>query len=221
MAVLGFLNLFLGSWDITCGSVSDHRDLYSTVKPTDDPDGGYYVPFGNGPAPMYKRSVAKHVFLNLINQAEKYFYITTPYLIIDYDLTGALCNAALRGVEVRIITPGIADKKFIKIMTKSAYPKLMKAGVHIHEYTPGFIHEKTAVCDDKYAVIGTINLDYRSLVHHYEDGLWIYGSPIIGEAKAEFLSTLEKSREMDEKSAKLSFRDKLYKSLNRLFAPLL
>ena len=179
------------------------------------------MPFGSGPAPIYERPAGKNAFLNLINQARNYVYITTPYLVIDYDLTQSLCNAALRGADVRIITPGIPDKKNVKIMTKSSYPYLMKAGVKIYEYLPGFIHEKTFVCDDKYALIGTINFDYRSLVHHFENAVWIYSSPTVLTARDEFLKTAAESALVDEKRSRLTLREWLMKNAIRLFAPLL
>ena len=220
-AVAGLMKQFLSGWDFTVKTVSDYAKYLRTVTPALYNDGGYYIPFGSGPAPIYHRPSGKNAFLNLINQARNYLYITTPYLIIDYDLTESLCNAALRGVDVRIITPGIADKKIVKIMTKSAYPYLMKAGVKIYEYLPGFIHEKTLVCDDKYAVIGTINLDYRSLVHHYENAVWMYASPTVLTAKDELLKTVDESERMDEKRARLTFREWILRNGIRLFAPLL
>lgn len=220
-AVGGLMKLFLGGWDFTSGTLSDYDKYLSSVEPLAMPDGGYYLPFGSGPAPIYDRPAGKNAFLNLINQARNYVYITTPYLVIDYDLTESLCNAALRGVDVRIITPGIPDKKKVKIMTKSSYPYLMKAGVKIYEFIPGFIHEKTFVCDDKYAVIGTINFDYRSLVHHYENAVWMYASPTVLVAKEEFLKTVNESERVDEKRSRLTLREWITKNAIRLFAPLL
>ena len=220
-AVKGLLKLFLSSWDFTSKTFSDYAYLFSTVTPSENGDGGYYLPFGSGPAPLYKRPVGKNAFLNIINQAKRYVYITTPYLIIDYDLTEALCNASLRGVEVRIVTPGRADKKIIKILTKSSYPYLLEAGVKISEYTPGFIHEKTLVCDDEYLVIGTINFDYRSLVHHFEDAVWIYNPGGIERARKEYLKLLESTDTIDRKKSRLTFSEWLFKNGIRLFAPLL
>ena len=220
-AVKGLLKLFFSSWDYTCRTVSDYEAYLGAVAPSDTPDGGYYLPFGSGPAPAYKRPVGKNVFLNLINQAERYVYITTPYLIIDYDLTEALSNAARRGVDVRIVTPGLADKKIVKVMTKSSYPHLIDAGVKIYEYRPGFIHEKTFVCDDRYAVIGTINFDYRSLVHHFECAVWMYKTPTVLTAKNEFLLTLNESEKMDKRKSRLSLNEWLFKNIVRIFAPLL
>lgn len=217
----GFVKLFLSMWDLTTGVVSNYSDYFREIEDVISGDGGFYIPFGTGPAPIYKRPVGKDVFINLINQAQNYVYITTPYLIIDYALTDALKCAALRGVDVRIITPTIPDKKRIKVMTKSAYPALMEAGVKIFEYLPGFIHEKLIVVDDLYAVVGTINFDYRSLVHHFEDALWMYNTPTVCEIKAHFLDTVAVSDEIDEEEARLTVYEKLVKILIRLFAPLL
>lgn len=220
-AVGGLMKHFLSGWDFTVGTIGDYKKYFDAVTPVSYADGGYYLPFGSGPAPIYERPAGKNAFLNLINQARNYVYITTPYLIIDYDLTESLCNAALRGVDVRIITPGIPDKKKVKVMTKSSYPYLMKAGVKIYEYLPGFIHEKTFVCDDKYAVIGTINFDYRSLVHHFENAVWMYASPTVEVARDEFLKTIDESERVDEKRSKLTVREWLTRNAIRLFAPLL
>ncbi len=220
-AVRGFIKLFLSSWDFTARAVSDYERFLMSVTPSAEGDGGYYIPFGSGPSPIYKRPAGKNVFLNMINQAEKYIYITTPYLIIDYDLTESLSNAALRGVDVRIITPGVADKKIIKIMTKSAYPHLMDAKVKIYEYTPGFIHEKTVVCDDKYAVVGTINFDFRSLVHHFECAVWMYNTPTVIAARDSFERTVEASERVSRKKSKLTFSEWIFRTGIKIFAPLL
>lgn len=219
-AVEGFLKLFLTAWDFTARTISDYGSIFSEISPSETPDGGFYLTFGSGPRPLYQRPVGKNAFLNLINQAKETVYITTPYLIIDYDLTESLCNAAKRGVSVKIVTPGVADKKLVKIMTKSAYPYLIGAGVEIYEYTPGFIHEKTLVCDGRYAVVGTINFDYRSLAHHFEDGVWIFNSPTVKEAEESFVTLLDSCKKMDSGGARLSFVEWLFRNLVRLFAPL-
>lgn len=220
-AVRGFLKLFLSMWDFTASKPSDSQKYFSEISESESSDGGFYIPFGSGPAPIYKRPVCKNALLNLINQAEKYLYITTPYLIIDYDLTESLRNASLRGVDVRLITPGIADKKLVKVMTKSSYPYLMEVGVKIYEYCPGFIHEKNVVCDDLYALVGTVNLDYRSLAHHYEDALWIYASPTVLDVRDEFLKTQTASDEKEKKSARLGPIEWCVRNLMRIFAPLM
>lgn len=219
-AVRGFLALFLASWDSYAKMTSDYMS-YLPKDPDARDDGGYYIPFGSGPAPIYKRPVAKNIFLNIINQATSYLYITTPYLVIDYDLTEALCNAAKRGVDVRVVTPGIPDKRIVKIMTKSSYPYLIEAGVKIYEYEGGFIHEKLVISDDKYSVIGTVNFDYRSLVHHFECGVWSYGSPENARIKEEYFRTLKRSSRISEKKSRLSFIEWIFRNLIRIFAPLL
>ena len=220
-AVRGFIKLFLSMWDFAVGKTSDNSAYFETEAKKENGDGGFYIPFGSGPSPIYSRPVGKGALINLINQARKYLYITTPYLIIDYDLTEAFRNAAARGVDVRIITPAIADKKIVKVMTKSAYPYLISGGVGIYEYKDGFIHEKCLVCDDTYALIGTVNLDYRSLVHHYEDAIWIFNSPTVAKIKEGVDNTLSRSEIKDSKSAKLSPLEWIVRLLVKIFAPLM
>ena len=221
MAVEGFLRLFLSMWDFAKGKVTEKAKYMDSVSEEGKSDGGFYLPFGSGPIPIYRSSVGKNALLNLINQAKSYVYITTPYLIIDYDLTESLCNASRRGVDVRIITPGIADKKTVKVMTKSSYPHLMSAGVRIYEYECGFIHQKNVISDDKYLIVGTINMDYRSLAHHYEDAVWTYNSSALVSAKEDFLLTLDSSDERDDGEARLTFFEWCVRNLVRIFAPLL
>ena len=220
-AVLGLLKLFITMWDFTEGRVSNYRTLFTSIGERIEGDGGYYIPFGSGPAPTYPASVGENAILNLINQSKSYIYITTPYLIIDYALTEALKNAARRGVEVVIVTPGKADKHLVKVMTKSFYPQLISAGVKIYEYTPGFMHEKLIVSDDCYAMVGTINMDYRSLVHHYENAVWMYNTPVVEDIKRGFMKTLSISAAISAKDSKLKLSQKIAKDLIRIFAPLL
>ena len=122
---------------------------------------------------------------------------------------------------MRIITPGVADKKLVKLMTKSFYLQLVTCGVRIFEYTPGFIHEKIMICDDSSAIVGTVNLDYRSLVHHFENALWIFGSPEIIKMRESFLDTCTLCHEISEAEAKLRLHERILRALTRLFAPLL
>ena len=140
---------------------------------------------------------------------------------MDYDLTESLCNAAQRGVDVRIVTPGIPDKKNVKIMTKSSYPHLLEAGVRIFEYTPGFIHEKNVVSDDKYAVVGTINFDFRSLVHNYENAVWMYRTPTVDATRDAFMDTLSKCEEIDANKSKLKFSEWVVRNTIKFIAPLM
>ena len=217
----GLLRLFLSAWDFTVGEVTDHTSAFLEREKAEVDDGGVYIPFGSGPAPVYTQKVGKNLFLNIINQAARYIYVTTPYLIMDHELTEALCKASLRGVKVKIVTPGIADKRIVKVMTKSAYPYLKKYGVEIYEYLPGFIHEKTLISDDKYLISGTINLDYRSLMHHFEDGVFVIDSPTVKDALSAFERTIEKSDYRDDREARLTFIEWVLRNLIKIFAPVL
>ena len=220
-AVRGLTRLFLSAYDFTSGENSDYLSFVAEGDTRELSDGGIYVPFGSGPSPIYKEKSGKNLLLNIINQANSYIWITTPYLIIDHELTEALCKASRRGVSVRIVTPGIADKKIIKIMTKSSYPYLKRSGVEIYEYLPGFIHEKTVISDDKYLVVGTVNLDYRSLVHHFEDGVFVIDSPVVDEAKKCYLETIRESDFRDNDEVRLTPIEWAIRNLIKIFAPLL
>ncbi|MBQ9084682.1 MAG: PLDc N-terminal domain-containing protein [Clostridia bacterium] len=217
------VRLYLSMWDMTSGALSEYSffldNLPKTVPVSNNC--GYVLPFGCGPEPLYRGECGKRALLDIIEMALTYVYITTPYLIIDNDLSVALEGAALRGVDVRIITPGVPDKRLVKLMGRSFYLSLIRAGVKIYEYTPGFIHEKTIVSDDSYAIIGTINLDYRSLVHHYEDAVLLFGSKTVMSIKESFIGLFDSSLLIDEKRASLGVFERLFTSIARLFAPLL
>jgi cardiolipin synthase len=132
----------------------------------------------------------------MINKATKYIYITTPYLVTDYDMEVALTSAAKQGVDVRIITPHIPDKTYVFAITRSNYEFLVKGGVKIYEYTPGFIHAKDFISDDQIALVGTINMDYRSYYMHFEDGILINDKETIKDMKDEYFKTLSESHQM-------------------------
>ena len=219
-----FTRMFLAQYDLAVGRISEYdRYLPANLSTGADicKENGFVVPFCDGPAPISPAAVGKSLFINVINSASSYVYITTPYLIIDYELTEALRGAVKRGVDVRIITPAAADKRLVKIMTKNSYSYLTKAGVRIFEYSPGFIHEKTLVSDGTVAIVGTINLDYRSLVHHFEDGVFIHSSPVIDKIRDGFFETEAKSREILSDRAKLRLHERIVRDLIRIFAPLL
>lgn len=218
-AVKALTRLFLMNWYINQGEIEDF-DKYHMENQAVDGE-GFYIPFGSGPKPIYKSQVGKAVYQNIINQATDYVYITTPYLIIDYDLTEDIRNAALRGVDVRIVTPSIPDKKLIQIVTRGAYPDLMEAGVKIYEYTPGFIHSKQVLADDEVAVVGTINFDYRSLVHHYENAVWMYRSPELAKIRADFEEIFSVSQQIQLDTFRITWYQHLIKEIMQLFAPML
>ena len=176
--------------------------------------------FGDGPKPLYTDQIGEENFINILGRAKKYFYITTPYLIIDNHLTMALCDAAKRGVDVRIITPHIPDKKMVFCMTRSSYKYLRAAGVKIYEYTPGFIHAKMLISDDVVGFVGTINMDYRSLTHHFECGATLYKNPCLKDIKADFEHIFEVSQLIDD-NFKLSAGAKLVNVLLAVFRAML
>lgn len=181
----------------------------------------FVIPFGDGPNPVYEKQIGKTVIMNILNQAKDYVYINTPYLIIDNELMRTLENTALRGVDVRLLVPHIPDKKLIFEMTKSNYQILIKSGVKVYEYVPGFVHAKSYISDDIVGMIGTINLDYRSLTHHFENGVWVYNDQVILDMKQDYLESLEKSIYMNNIKAKDKLFIKLIKSVVRIFSPLL
>ena len=182
---------------------------------------GYVQPYAD--SPLDNEHVGENVYLNAIESATKYIYFMTPYLIITDDMDRALGLAAKRGVDVRIITPGIPDKKAVYTLTKSYYPSLLRRGVKIYEYNPGFCHAKMCVSDDKVATVGTINLGYRSLYHHFEDGVFMYNVPAVMDIKKDFDDTFKKCSRVisDNNDNRKTFMDKVGYSLLRLFAPLL
>ncbi len=220
-AVLELTYLFLCDYGISVKKMPPVRDdLYPAFEKS-NADCGYMIPFGDGPRPIYARNIGKSVIQNMLSAANNYVYLTTPYLIIDNDLCCAIENTALRGVDVRIIVPHIPDKKMVFTMTKSFYNRLLAAGVRIYEYTPGFIHAKCCVADGEYAMIGTINLDYRSLVHHFENGIWMYRCPCIADMKIDIDNTLAVSQEITQDMLKTGLFVRFWRAVIRVFAPML
>lgn len=159
--------------------------------------------------------------MQIINNAKRYIYIQTPYLILDDSVVSALSLAAKSGVDVRIMTPHHWDKWIIHMTTRTYYRPLLEAGVKIYEYTPGFLHAKTFVSDDQIATVGTINLDYRSLYLHFECGVALYRSRVIQQVKEDFLRTQGVCQKMVIANCQHRFLFRLFQELLRLFAPLL
>lgn len=181
---------------------------------------GYVQPYAD--TPLDDEILAENVYMNLINGASRYVYIYTPYLITDHEMTTCLCLAAKRGVDVRIMTPGIPDKKTVYQLTRSHYPELLDQGVRIYEYTPGFVHAKCMVCDDRVATVGTVNFDYRSLYLHFECGTLHYANSVATQVRDDFLNTLKECREVTEyRTGRLPVRKEIYYAVLRLFAPLM
>ena len=219
-AVFNLTVMFLSMWDYLDGTAgkTDYSRYYPTVW--DENAKGYVQPFADNP--LDDEAVGETVYLNLINKAKRYVYITTPYLILSSEMLTALTSAAKCGVDVRIITPHIPDKWYVHAVSRSHYQPLIEAGVKIYEYTPGFIHAKTFVVDDDYAVVGTINLDYRSLYLHFECAVWMYQTPSVAQVRDDFFKTQQISQEITlEECRSLSFPRRLGRSVLRVFAPLM
>ncbi len=183
---------------------------------------GFVQPFADGPLRTPGENEAESVYLQMINTAKKYIYITTPYLVIDNEMIMALRLAAKSGVDVRLITPGIPDKGYVHLVTQSYYGILMSAGVKIYEYLPGFIHAKSIVIDDEAAVVGTINMDFRSFYLHFENGVWMCGNEAVDDIYNDFINTLDYCEEIDYNVwRKRPWYKKVAQGFLRLFAPLL
>ncbi len=180
---------------------------------------GFVCPYGE--SPLDEEVTGEDVYLNILNQANDYVYIFTPYLIIDTDMVNALSLAVKRGVDVRIVIPGIPDKKLVYTLTESYAEPLIKSGVKIYKYTPGFVHSKVFVSDDKIATVGTINMDYRSLYLHFECGCYFENVDIIKDVKNDLVETMAKSHEVTKKEAEPNFIKSIWQALLRLIAPLM
>lgn len=220
-AVWNLTIMFMSLWGFLHGKAEDCK-LYrpGQYRPLPQQGDGYVQPFADNP--LDGECVGETVYLNMINKAERYIYITTPYLIIDNEMVVALQTAAKNGVDVRIITPHIADKWYVHAVTRAYYETLVECGVRIYEYTPGFIHAKTYVCDDRYAVVGTINMDYRSLYLHFECGAWLCGGSGVLAVRDDFNETLARSGEVTlEDCRKVSWWRRLGRGLLKSFAPLM
>lgn len=179
---------------------------------------GFVLPYGDDP--LDDENVGEDTYIEIINQAKDYVYIITPYLILDDEMKRALTMAAKRGVDVRIVTPGIPDKKIVFRLTRANYLPLLKSGVKIYEYTPGFVHAKSFVSDDNVGVVGTINLDYRSLYLHFECGVWMYKVPALVDLKKDTLKTIGKSHRVYEEDVHTKGIGRLFDGLLRVMAPL-
>lgn len=213
--------MFLQMWSVIT-RMKTHLPAYGpyVYHPEEFESDGFVQPYGD--SPLDGEVVGENVYLNIINQAQKYVYIATPYLIIDNEMMTALCLASKKGVDVRIITPGIPDKKLVFLLTQSYYQQLLSAGVRIYEYMPGFIHAKNFVCDDELAVVGTINLDYRSLYLHFECAAWLYKCSAVAQVKEDMTETFSVCKEITlDVCRRQNVLQRGMQSILRLFAPML
>ena len=189
-AAASFTVMFLQLWSADSRCPEYHKFLATPVEKMDA--AGFVMPYSD--SPLDNDRVGEQVYIDLLNRAEKYVHIMTPYLILDAQMENALCYAARRGVDVRIILPGIPDKKSAYCLAKTHFAALNAAGVKLYTYTPGFVHAKSFVVDDREAVVGTINLDYRSLYHHFECAVYLYGCGAVEEIERDFQQTQTKCR---------------------------
>lgn len=196
-AVKGFTLMFLQMWNIDEKEISVEPFISFPTLPPENAK-GFVIPYGD--CPLDKDKVGEMVYMDILNRAKKYVHIMTPYLILDGEMETAIRFAAERGVEVKIILPGIPDKRAPYSLAKSHYAALMDSGVEIYEYTPGFVHAKSFVADDIEGVVGTINLDYRSLYHHFECAAYCYNCNCIADIEKDFQETLLKCRKVTRKT---------------------
>ena len=222
-AVWSFTTMYLEMWSfVTKGTEDFNKFKVTEAKKTNLKQNtkGFIQPYGD--CPLDKRYLCEAVYLNLINHARKYVYIFTPYLILGSEIETALINAARSGVDVRIVTPAIPDKKMVFYLTQSNYENLIRGGVKIYQYTPGFIHAKCFVVDDEYASVGTTNLDFRALYLHFECGILLYNTNSVLQVKEDALKTFEISRQISlEECENKNFVYQMFLSVMRLFSPLL
>lgn len=217
-AVWSLTVFFLTMWD-------DHhtRSDYDWFRPRELPNleniRGAVTPYADTPFP--EDTICADLHLQMITKAKNYLFLTTPYLVLDETLFSALCTAARSGVDVRVMTPHIPDKKTVFAVTQSNYPALLEAGVRIFEFTPGFLHSKTVVADDLYASVGSCNLDYRSFYLQFENGVWLCGTDSVEAVRDDFLETIPLCQEITLEDCRTQRPLKrLLTSLYRLFSPL-
>lgn len=219
-AVDSFTLMFLQMWNAAKINAVQEYGKYIHRTPADTGGQGFVLPFGDGP--HRKENVAERVYMDILNTAEKYVHIMTPYFIVDDGILQALKYAARRGVDVKLILPHIPDKKVAFAVARNYYPSLLAAGVKVYEYTPGFVHAKVFVSDDKKAVVGTINLDYRSLYHHFECAAYMYNTPVTADVERDYEETLAECIQVDMEYYKnIPARNRFLGWIVNLFGPLM
>jgi len=219
-AVSNFTHMFLQLWNIDeekCEDFDRYCKVYESFVSANE---GYVC--GYGDSPLDNEFVGSQVYLSIINNSNDYVYIMTPYLIIDYEMEQALCLASKKGVDVKVVLPGIPDKKYAYCLARTHYEKLLECGVEILEYCPGFVHSKMIISDDKIFVVGSINFDYRSFYLHFECAAIVYGSNEIEKCKKDFFDSMEESHIVTMEECKN--RNVFYKmagALLKVVAPLM
>ena len=216
-AVWNFTVMFLNSWNAFRPQETDYAPFAPTKLP--ETSDGIVQPYAD--SPLDEEPLAETVYLNILNQAQQYVYIYTPYLAVGEEMLDALKNAAKRGVDVRLVLPGIPDKKLVFRLSRSYYLPLLRAGVRIYEYTPGFLHAKCWVSDDVTAVVGSINMDYRSLFLHFECGVLLQKNSQVAVLRDDVRATLPQCREIQVTECRTSLPGTVLDSVLRLLSPLM
>ena len=219
-AVAGFTAMFLEMWNVNDEHIEDCGEYIQASKKYSVSTDGFVIPFGD--TPLDEVYVGKRAYINNLNNASEYAYIMTPYLVIDDEMYECMKYAAQRGVDVKIIMPHIPDKKYAFYLARTYYKELLKAGIEIYEYTPGFVHAKMSISDGKKAIVGTVNHDYRSLYLHYECAAYMLNVPAVMDIERDFKDTLELSQKITLEDVKhFNIFTKLLGHIIRLVAPLL
>ena len=220
-AVRSFTVMFLQMWNVSEKGTEDYERYLQDIE-YEQPlyHDGFVIPYGE--TPTMKREVAKTVYESMINSANKYVHIMTPYFIVEREFLDSMRFAAGRDVEVSMILPHIPDKKIVYYIARTFYPELLRSGIKVYEYTPGFVHAKTFASDDISATVGTINLDYRSFYHHFECGAYFYDNKVVGKVEEDFQNTLSKCQEVTrDYYKKIPLHQKILGRIFRLVAPLM
>lgn len=219
-AVRSLTVMFLNMWYVDRRTTGEYEKYLLPVRKTFDKSLGYVLPYGD--SPYDNENVGEEVYFHILNHAKEYVHIMTPYLILDNEMLTTLTRVAKSGIEVIIIMPYIPDKPYAFAVAKTYYKELIEAGVQIYEYTPGFVHAKIFVSDDDTATVGTINLDFRSLYLHFEDGVFIYNNTVVADIEKDFQETLKKCRLVTLQDVHdRSLATKIEGQILRLFAPLM
>ena len=218
-AVWNFTVMFLDHWNAFRPSEEDYAPFMPQAESLSAQSDGVIQPYGD--SPLDEEALAETVYLNIINQAQRYVYIYTPYFAVGETMLEALKAAAKRGVDVRLVLPGIPDKKLVFRLSRSYYLPLLQAGVRIYEYTPGFLHAKCWVSDDRAAVVGSINMDYRSLFLHFECGVLLQHNSQVAALRDDVRATLPQCREIHISDCRTSIPGTLLDSVLRLLSPLM
>ena len=214
-AVKSFLAMFSSMWEFTTGKqIKMRTHIANHYVPSE----GFVIPYSDGP--LNYRNPAERLYMQILNTAQKYVYITTPYLIIDNTMKNALIMAAKSGIDIRIVTPHIPDKSYVHPITQYNYYELLEAGIKIYEFKPGFVHSKLFVSDDKIATVGTVNMDYRSFVFHFECGVWLCNNESVLDIRNQFFDIFEVSEEITiEYWKNRTVKERLKQATLHIFAP--